>query len=196
LGGTPEGIDSSVTAQSAGGVDEVTPEIDSELTFYFEVIDTTGPSTEPVDVSASGVTSAIGPYASAAASFTMFYTPGLEDGACSATGGAIGTIPIECEPSVSPSSFATDEEISVPVNTQIEVEIGTECGPTTGSCSATVDPLLALDPSADSGASLIFSTGNFGSPAPATAPEPASLLLLCTGVLSLGTMVLRRKRIA
>ena len=158
--------------------------IDIVYYFYFP-----GPAGGMVDYhwSASGSTSLFG----GGAAFANLYKNSVPQGhACSSSVvgncGAVG------------NSFAFNIELSAPANTLQEVEIqlaGSTQGFGGGPYTATIDPLITIDPvSSAEGYTLVLSPNvTQGSPAPAV-PEPSTWAMALAGFAALGLAYRARRR--
>jgi hypothetical protein len=158
--------------------------IDIIYYFYFP-----GPAGGTVDYhwSAVGVTSVFG----AGAAFAHLYKNGLSDGvACSSSlfngCGAIG------------DSFSFDEEFAAPANTLQMVEIqlsGSTAGFGGGPYTATIDPMITIDPSsAAEGYTLVLSPNVTQESVAPSVPEPSTWAMLLTGFAALGFAYRARRR--
>jgi hypothetical protein len=174
----------TASGSSTGAAGSSPPQLYSqvEVSISFEVVGPESYVSVPVIYSATGTTSATDGYATVG--FAGYSTSSL----------------IACSPSCAgePSSFSGSIDGTVYSNTvgdTFDLNLygqsgGNFSGP--GSWSATVDPMVEIDPTflADNpGYSLIIDANP---PGTSSAPEPGSLLLLGTGMISLAGVVRRR----
>ena len=177
----------SGNGSSTGAAGSSPPQLYSqvEVDINFEVVGPVSYVSVPVIYSATGTTSATGGYATV--SFAGYSTSSL----------------IACSPSTSclagePSSFSGSVDGTVYSNTvgdsfglNLYGQSGGNFGGP-GSWSATVDPMVEIDPTFlanNPGYSLLIDPNP---PGTSPAPEPGSLLLLGTGMISLAGVVRRR----
>jgi hypothetical protein len=161
-----------------------------DIVYYFYFL---GPAGGTVDYhwSASGSTSLFG----GGAAFANLYKNSVPQGnACSSSVvGNCGAIS---------DDFDFNIELSAPANTLQEVEIqlaGSTQGFGGGPYTATIDPLITLDPiSAAEGYTLVLSPNVTQESVAPSAPEPATWVMALTGFAALGFAyrVRRRARLA
>jgi hypothetical protein len=185
----------SASGSSTGGTGSSPPQLESQVEVYinFEVVGPVSYVSVPVIYSATGTTSASATCSGENPDTTCAYV-GVSFSGTGATSSLLA-----CSPSCAdePSSFSESLVGNVYSNEAADFGLnligqsgGNFAGP--GSWSATLDPMVEIDPAflADNpGYSLEIDANPPGTSA---APEPGSLLLLGTGMISLAGVVRRR----
>jgi hypothetical protein len=174
--------------QSIGGTADTFQDLGSQggvtIDYYYRF---NGPAGGTVDYhfSSSGATSE-GGHGDATAFLYMNGT--LVDYACS------GSQPGYC---VQSDAFQVDTELSAPANTteKIELDLNGDTGAFGGDFSASIDPMITIDPSSvDQGYSLELSPNVTQESVAPSAPEPSTWAMLLAGFASLGFAYRARRR--
>jgi hypothetical protein len=174
----------SASASQSGGSATPNTEATADLTFSFEVIGPTNPLVL-LDFTTIANTRISGAGAGAALADAFFGTTRLF--ACS------GLRAADCPGSFAnaPSSFANTYVFDVRSNVVQQASIDVQCGfskGSSGSCLATVDPMITFDPDfAQAGYTLLISPDQLISPV----PEPATVLQMLLGFLVLPVLMRR-----